>query len=106
MRSTRRAAGSASFRTIRWARTRTVWRLSGCPSAVVTSAPAGYAEHCAGHVGCGLGEAAYHTYSPGLPSVAAAELRLTMTPPLPPCDVDIRRTAVRAQRKAPRMLRS
>src|SRR5260370_10086209 len=56
MRSTRRGAGLASFRTIRWARTRTGWRLSGCPSAVVTSAPAGYAEHCAGHVGCGLGE--------------------------------------------------
>ena len=42
--------------------------------------------------------------SPGEPSRAAAEERLTMAPPEPPRAVDIRRTASRAQRKLPLML--
>ena len=37
---------------------------------------------------------------------AAADDRLTMTPPEPPCFVDMRFTASRAQRKEPRMLMS
>jgi hypothetical protein len=37
---------------------------------------------------------------------AAADERLTMAPPVPPCFVDIRRSASRAQRKLPRMLTS
>ena len=43
--------------------------------------------------------AAYWTYSPGAPSVAAPELTLTITPPRPPYDMPSARTAARAHEK-------
>lgn len=49
-------------------------------------------------------EAAYQTNSPALPRLAAPEETLTMAPPAPPRAVDMRRTASRAQRKAPSTL--
>ncbi len=50
--------------------------------------------------------AAYWTYSPGAPLVAAPELMLTMTPPEPPYAVLSARTAARATRIAEVRLRS
>ena len=46
-------------------------------------------------------EAAYQTYSPGLPSVAAIEEIITIAPPCPPCLVDMRLIAAFVQSSAP-----
>src|SRR3546814_15729905 len=51
-------------------------------------------------------DAAYQTYSPGLPMVAAPDDRLTMAPPCPPCRRAMRRIAARAHQMLPSTLTS
>src|SRR3546814_7094590 len=51
-------------------------------------------------------DAAYQTYSPGLPMVAAPDDRLTMAPPCPHWRRAMRRIAARAHQTLPSTLRS
>ena len=51
-------------------------------------------------------DAAYQTYSPGLPSVAAIDEIITIAPPCPPCLVDMRMIAALAHSSAPTTLSS
>ena len=51
-------------------------------------------------------DAAYQTYSPGLPISAATDEISTIAPPAPPLVLEIRGIAARAHQNAPMTLRS